>query len=493
MAELPRVPRRNALTQEPGSSVSGADIATPYRILADTMGEIGQRVETAFLPQAEGRGARSVTRGPDGQLTVQQRPEWSRTDQAFNRGARVAFLAELGPEVTKNLAEIRRQHEGNLDQMQQAFAAYGDQLIANQTPELAAPVRALVANEIERYSRGAETDFYNNQTRRHLAAIRGAIDLKSEEMAALARNGGIDSEDYRHLQAEYYDLWREAIADPRFQLTREEVEAEVLRTENNHAEVAARVSESIDRDGREEVEKEGTFLDSQNLLTPDWLEAHRDDLSPPAYRRFARSLGDLVAGGPQARTDPQEFVRLLDLAESDSIESRARAAEEAREAYLEERISKTDFNRLMTRAAGGGDQRFRKAGIAEVRRFVGGALRPKEGDGDGPNGRFLDQMLRFDEWLEANPEATARDVQTYGETFVKMERALAALQSTSPLPEFPGVLKPEDLRPRDIERGRALLRRAIEQGLIDTDSAGEQAELLEEWEKMIGAEDARAR
>jgi len=241
------------------------------------------------------------------------------------------------------------------------------------------------------------------------------------------------------------------------------------------------------------VEKEGTFLDSQNLLTPDWLEAHRDDLSPPAYRRFSRSLGDLVAGPARARTDPQEFVRLLDLAESDSIESRGQAAEEAREAYLEERITKTDFNRLMSKAGGGDDQRFRSAGIAEVRRFVGSALRPRASAGDLPNGRFLDQMLRFDEWLQANPEATSRDVQTYGETFVRMEKDLAILDSTSPMPEFPGVLKPQDLKPRDIERGRALLRRAIEQGLIDEGAAGAQAELLEEWETMIGGEDARTR
>lgn len=250
-----------------------------------------------------------------------------------------------------------------------------------------------------------------------------------------------------------------------------------------------------------EIEREGIDLERRNELTTEWLDAHRDDLSPRSYRTFSRLVGDLVAGRA-IRTDPALLVQLTDLAESDDPDDREQAVAALQDAYLDEQITKTDYLRLVGRAQRdeAEEDRLLASGRAQVRRYVGNALRPAEDLPRSAHARFLDQMLTFDEWMMANSAASVRDVQDYADGFITAQKRIAALSMILPSAKtfdmFGGVGSPGDswldlpaspteVRPADIERSRALLRKALTGGLISEDRAAFEALRLEDIERTL--------
>lgn len=224
MADLPRVPRRLVTTQAPRSSVSGSDVAASAATVGRALGEFGAAWETALLPQTEGQGAKSVVRNPDGTLGVRLLPEWTRTDAAFNRGASIAYLSELGGEVRNHLTSLRSRFEGDLDGMKQAFGEYSEDLVSRQQPAIAASVRKMVDAESQRLYDGAQSDFETRQ--RQIFADRIGVEMGriEDELSSLARAGGAGTPDYQEKLDDWIALANETATNPVFKASPEKVE-----------------------------------------------------------------------------------------------------------------------------------------------------------------------------------------------------------------------------------------------------------------------------
>ena len=232
----------------------------------------------------------------------------------------------------------------------------------------------------------------------------------------------------------------------------------------------------IARNGRAEIAKTGYDLMRAEKLTPEWLAENRDNLNETAYRVLSRSL---EPDARTLRTDPQEYLRLLDLAETDP----AQAIADVREAYGNGVVSKDVFERVYSRAHGLTRAEDRKPWMTQIRAYVNNALGPPADATREQYARHLDTMFIWDDWVRENPEATRDDARKFGEDLVKNQRTyLAAGQFKKlPLPLFADVPNRWLLNEDILNQTRERTAEAFRDGRITESQAAAQARLLDDW------------
>lgn len=232
--------------------------------------------------------------------------------------------------------------------------------------------------------------------------------------------------------------------------------------------------EDLEKTVNEEITKEGYALMVDDKLTREWVDANEDILDKTDYKALIKATDDKR----QKRTDPKEYLRLLDLAD----ENPQIALEESRRLYGEDLIAKDVFNTVQSRA------RKTIAGTTptekydtEMRQYVRTMLRP---DADAPKSHYarqLDGAFAFDDWLEKNPAASRDEMRKAADTIAKNYRQMRYRRDTTDLkpPKFLDVSQPITVESVNQAKAKTLL--ALQRGGMTKQEAAKQAELLKIW------------
>lgn len=235
MVDLPEYPRRLALTEAPRSSISGADVAAPYAMFARSAGNLADLVEPMAEEQAMAAGAAAVGRDAEGNLTVVAGPAIGRLGQVYTRSMRATYLAQLNPEVDRQLLEIRQQHPDDPAGFQAASAGFVRELRLRQPdPILRESVGAMAAQSANEHFVGMSRDKMATDLRNAKVALETRVAALDDKMAALARQGGTGTDAYRALQADQRALYGELGANPAWGYSPAVVNDKLARGESRH-------------------------------------------------------------------------------------------------------------------------------------------------------------------------------------------------------------------------------------------------------------------
>jgi muramidase (phage lysozyme) len=289
MVDLPKNPRRIVTTQAP-QGPSPADAAAPFAILSRALGELGDTLEEAALPQAEAAGAKSVTRNADGSIQAQTRYEFTRTDKAYNRGVQMGAAAEYSGQLRSTMGELARKFEND----PQAFKAAADQTVgevAGRAPgALAASVKARGTELASQHYEGLVDAKQRTDLRLASERIQAEGSRLDDEMAALARQGGVDTPEYKAKQSELNVLLDEQLKNPKFAMPPEK--ANLIRSQAASRHKAEALIGTVER----ELETNG--LAAAARKTED-LSKLLDDpklaLSPQERQQYQNGMKSVIA------------------------------------------------------------------------------------------------------------------------------------------------------------------------------------------------------
>ena len=284
MARLPQVPRRGVTLQAPSSRASGATIASPYQVMAEALGSIGQTVKEAANAEAGIRGQNAITRDVDGNLRVQFMSNVTEFGRNYNRAASQAYLARLSNDMRDKAQALSLEANGDVAFFQEAWVGYQTGILDLAPAETQGAVLAMLEEIGGQQYRGIESARYNadiGEARDTIVAQRGIL---AEELMVLAEAGQIDDPEALSLVAQYRDLGLELANNPAFGVALEAQEWADDKFEANL--LAARVRGEVGRLFQTSPREALEYLE-RNLIEPTYDEL---PLSPEE-RRAAVNAG----------------------------------------------------------------------------------------------------------------------------------------------------------------------------------------------------------
>jgi hypothetical protein len=219
MVELRGVPRRLATTQAPQSRVSPSDIAAPYRAFADALGSFVPGLNEVARKQGEEAGFQTaVTTGDDGLPQVKTMPLLTGAyGEGYNRAAKWKYLADLGPAVDNRVLEAKLEFAGNPSGFQAWAKGYiGDLTRREKDPALRASVEKMTVDATSQAWRGLTADHQRTVLEGAAVSLDSRRTALANRAAALARNGGTDTPEYRSAMADYDAIGQELSGNPAF-------------------------------------------------------------------------------------------------------------------------------------------------------------------------------------------------------------------------------------------------------------------------------------
>ena len=234
---------------------------------------------------------------------------------------------------------------------------------------------------------------------------------------------------------------------------------------------------------RHAITKDGydmmNFPEQNGELTPEWLELNRDILTVSDYKALSRSL---LPDTQQRKTDPEEFLRLLDFADS----SPAAAIPEIRDLYAEDQIAKADYQYLTRRAESQLDVDRGSRYETEMRGYVKDQLRPAARAPKSHASRQLDAMFAFDDYLKRNPGATRDEMRTEAQNIVDDFKQInyASGVKELPPPKYIGV-PPNQIDKIELIKAQARTMVHLRYQNITEREAAEQAAILRQWFNLL--------
>jgi hypothetical protein len=251
---------------------------------------------------------------------------------------------------------------------------------------------------------------------------------------------------------------------------------------------ADRIREKQDKLRAQNAAKAGDLLWTQGALTPEWIEQNRNTLDPSDYRYFQNKILD---GSPE-RTDPMVYTNLRDrLANGDDISDDARAA-------LRLGLLKTDdFNRLSTIQEKGSQAGEVPSAYKRGVGYIRGALRVSDLNPDPAAAQRQASALNdWDDWIQANPNASDSDAQQTYQRIVHDYQLTDAMDSSlvKPMPSY-AVGNRRDM---DVDAtAQATVQAFLDKHGGDRDAAladpefQRQATLIEQWRPIIDRQRAQ--
>ncbi|MCR9239688.1 MAG: hypothetical protein NXI17_23705 [Alphaproteobacteria bacterium] len=251
----------------------------------------------------------------------------------------------------------------------------------------------------------------------------------------------------------------------------------------NLAERQIDATEKFDDDqqrlAKAEITKTGYDLMLDDAITSEWVEENRDILNVSDYKALLRAT---VPGESPKRTDPKEYIRLLDLADSDPEQ----AIEEVRQQYGDDLIAKDVFNKIYSRANANVNRETGNRYESEMRQYVRRMLSP---EADAPRSHYsrqLDAAFAFDDWFGDNDGASREDMRTAADGIIGNYKGLRYGRETTEMrpPRFLDISQP--LTPKAFAEAKAktvLALKLSEQGGpgMTKQELAEEAQLLRLW------------
>ena len=234
---------------------------------------------------------------------------------------------------------------------------------------------------------------------------------------------------------------------------------------------------------RHAITKDGydmlNFPEQNGALTPEWLELNRDTLTVSDYKALSRGL---LPDVNQRKTDPEEFLRLLDFAESNP----AAAIPEIRDLYAEDQIAKADYRYLTDRAESQLDVNRGARYETEMRGYVKDQLRPAARAPKSHASRQLDAMFAFDDYLKKNPIASRDEMRKEAQNIVDDFKQInyASGVKELPLPKYIGVPAGQ-ISKIDLIQAQARTMVHLRVQNITEREAAEQAAILRQWFNLL--------
>lgn len=240
MVDLPRRHPSLVTVEEPRSRLSESDVKAPFASLAQALGDVGAAAEQVAEPLAEKAGVKSVSTGDDGKPVINRGPLpiVGKAGDAFERTAKLTYMARTQPQVDDTLLKMRLENPHDPDAYLMAGRAYADQISANAEkaggPVLGEAVRQYAEHHVSQNYRASliQTDSLNVQNA--LAAYKSRLGDLDNNMAALARQSGVDTPEYQALQTEALAVWKELGADKRFKYPQDRIDNEVGHMADSH-------------------------------------------------------------------------------------------------------------------------------------------------------------------------------------------------------------------------------------------------------------------
>ena len=288
MARLPQVSNRTAIFQGPQSAVSGAAAANPYMQIADALGAIGTKLQEQAVIEADQEGANAVYRDESGTLKVDQRSNWSKSGQAYNRAAQQAYAARVSGDIRNQGQKLFNSAQGDVSAFNTSWKGFGDQLLSNTPKEYRGPLKTMLETEGSRLGLGVS----EQKRKRDLSVfendIKTEIQFLDNDMAALARAGGTATPDYLEKQGQLQSLYKELVDNPEFTVSEKQAQMELQRVESRHMSeaVVGQIDKTLATGGVKAAQQ-----DAERILTDEKLH-----LSPAERRQYAGLAEERIRG-----------------------------------------------------------------------------------------------------------------------------------------------------------------------------------------------------
>ncbi|WP_421611912.1 hypothetical protein [Agrobacterium tumefaciens] len=234
MVKLPTIQPRGSVTRGPQSSVSGAEVASPFQQIADAFNSAGEFVNKKALDDSRVSGQDAVSRDADGNLKVDLKSNWSERDRVYNRYATQTFAAQSEIEIKGAMSRLQQDAKGNPEVFGAGAKSFRDNYLTGTPAQLRGPVKAMLDAEIEMGRNGVMDQKYRSDMAMSKSTLLSSIEMKQNEMAALAFQGGTGTPEYRQRQEDVRVLWGELSGNPIFQISHEEAEMKMNQMEGRH-------------------------------------------------------------------------------------------------------------------------------------------------------------------------------------------------------------------------------------------------------------------
>lgn len=286
MVDLPTVPqpqlfRRGGTLEAPQSSLTAADVQSPFRQLAFAFDSAGDVLNTAAKRFAKEAGTRAVSRDESGNLQVEQYPIAGEAAGVYARAVKVGALAEGVGETKRAVLGLRQQFEGDPDGFVKAVEAYkGEQV--SQFGKIAGPeVGTVIGRVIESTATLTYRSLLNAKrsadTKAAAKRIVSQADSYSDDIVALAENGATDTPEFQSSMMDYQQLLKEGADNPLVPLSAADAERHIEDTTRRARKAAfvGKVRQSYENGG---VEEARGFADAA-LEAPNWSPSERAELA----------------------------------------------------------------------------------------------------------------------------------------------------------------------------------------------------------------------
>jgi hypothetical protein len=216
MVDLPRIPRRLVTTEAPTSSVTAADIRSPFLQLGSALTKVGEGLEDISVRVAEEEGHRAVvTTDESGAPRVEMMPLLSgRAGAAYNRVARMRALADGSAKIDEIVTAKRNELAGKPEEFKEWSALYADQLGGNVDATLGDALRRTALQKTSAAYNGLVMDVHRATLARATKAIDGQLMTAADDLEIIARRGGADTDEFRERVQTIETLLSEKVNNP---------------------------------------------------------------------------------------------------------------------------------------------------------------------------------------------------------------------------------------------------------------------------------------
>lgn len=286
MVKLPTIQPRGSVTRGPQSSVSAAEVANPYLQIASAFDAIGETLQAKSLDDSRIAGEQAVSRDATGNLQVDLRSNLTANGRMYNRQATQAFSAQMEIDTKQAMIRLQQDANGNPDTFKASAKGFRDGMLGKVPKELRGPIGTMIDTEIGASQSGVELQKYRADTTMQKSTLLESILMKDNDRAALARQGGTDTEEYKRVYTETRTLWNELSGNPAFQISPKEAELRLKQAADRDMgeAIVGETERALEQGGELEAKKL-----ADRILTDTSLS-----LSPASRRQYAGLVNGMI-------------------------------------------------------------------------------------------------------------------------------------------------------------------------------------------------------
>lgn len=237
MVDLPKIPNRTPTSEAPRSTLTRADIEAPFAYAAKALDDIGLTAGAFAEAGAERAGIAAVRTGDDGSLIVDHGPVplVGKAGDIAKRTAALTYVARIKPQIEEQVTKIRLEMPNDPEGFRQAGQTYIDELAAKVPhPVLQESVRRIASENVAHAYRTALVQADTLNVTNASNAYKSRISDLDNKMAALARQGGVDTPEFQDAQQDLTALYGELQRDARFKFPADRAQSELAGMASRH-------------------------------------------------------------------------------------------------------------------------------------------------------------------------------------------------------------------------------------------------------------------